>query len=88
MDTYTSIQMQLKRINPKSILYHYFQMDSTKNVLFDDDMDMPVSYGSKNLVEGTITKLAKHVTVIYYKRNVDGQTFYNPRFLKYEGKVK
>jgi hypothetical protein len=80
--------MRLKRINPNAILYHYFQMTPVKSVLFDDDMDMPVAYGSKNLVEGTITHLSKNVTVIYYKRNVDKQTFYNPRFLKYEGKAK
>ena len=53
--------------------------------LFDSDMDMPVSYGSRNLVQNTIRHLNKKVTVIYYKPNTDKQTFYNPRFQKYEG---
>ena len=62
--------MILKRINPDALLYHFFQKSVTEYVLFDDEMDYPVSYGSKNLVEGTIRKLDKKVTVIYYKRDL------------------
>ena len=82
--------MTLKRINPEILLYHYFEfLDSKKRImyaLYDADMDKPVSYGSRSLVNGTIRNLSKNVTVVYYKPNsTDGQTFYNPRFQKYSG---
>lgn len=81
--------MRLKTINPETLLYHLFEFKNSrgqiKYALFDADMDMPVSYGSRNLVYGTVTKLAKNVTVIYYKPDVDKVTFYNPRQQKYTG---
>jgi ABC-type uncharacterized transport system substrate-binding protein len=81
--------MRLKSINTKTLLYHLFEFKNSngqlKYALYDADMDMPVSYGSKNLVYGTVTKLPKNVTVVYYKPDVDKVTFYNPRQQKYTG---
>lgn len=83
--------MTLKRINPETLLYHYFEFSDSKRrivyALFDADLDKPVAYGSRSLVNGTIRNLSKNVTVIYYKQDSrDNQTFYNPRFQKYSGK--
>jgi len=54
--------------------------------LYDMDMDKPVAYGSRSLVNGVIRNLNKNVTIVYYKpTSTDKQTFYNPRFQKYSG---
>lgn len=82
--------MILKRINPDSLLYHYFEFKNSNRqwryALYDAEMDYPVAYGSRNLVNGTIRNLKKEVTVIYYKPDADGVTFHNPRFQRYIGK--
>ncbi len=67
--------MTLKRINPEAILYHYFERSVSKFALYDDELDLPVAYGSRNLVDGTVRKLSKTITIIYYKRDVDKMTF-------------
>lgn len=61
--------MQLKRIDPSILVYHYFEKSPTEFSLFDDELDMPIMYGSKNLVDATVRKLAVTVKVIYYKRD-------------------
>jgi hypothetical protein len=77
--------MVLKRINPNAVLYHFFQKSVSEYTLFDDEMDYPVSYGSKNLVEGTIRKLDKAVTVIYYKRDLTDAMSHNQSFRRING---
>lgn len=67
--------MTLKRINPEARLYHYFEKSVTEFALYDDELDMPVSYGSRNLVDGTVRKLDRSIIIIYYKRDVDKMTF-------------
>ena len=61
--------MQLKRVNPKQILYHYFERSPSEFALFDDELDMPVAYGSRNLVDAMVRSLKKSISVIYYKRD-------------------
>lgn len=75
--------MTLKKINPKAILYHYFEKSPTELALYDDEMDQPVAYGSKNLVDAMVRSLDKRVTIVYYKRDSDGASF--KRKLYYEG---
>ncbi len=62
--------MQLKKINPKTKLYHHFELSTSQFALYDDEMDMPVVYGSRNLVDATIRNLTKSTTIIYYKRDL------------------
>ena len=61
--------MQLKRVNPKAVLYHYFERSVTEFALFDDELDMPVAYGSRNLVDAMVRSFPKNITVVYYKRD-------------------
>ena len=61
--------MQLKRIDPKAVIYHYFELSASEFSLFDDELDMPVAYGSRNLVDATVRNLPPKVTVAYYKRD-------------------
>jgi len=68
--------MRLKRINPEILLYHHFERSPSEFALYDDEFDIPVGYGSRNLVESIVRRLSKNVTVIYYKRDpVDRQSF-------------
>ena len=76
--------MQLKRVNPKTLLYHYFERDVSNFALYDDELDMPVAYGSRNLVDAMVRNLSKSVSVVYYKRDTDGVTF--KKKVVYEGK--
>lgn len=77
--------MTLKRINPKALLYHYFEKSVSEFALYDDDMDLPVSYGSRNLVDGTVRKLNKTVSVVYYKRDLTDKTSFKKKVI-YNGK--
>jgi hypothetical protein len=67
--------MTLKKINPKAILYHYFEKSPSELVLYDDELDQPIAYGSRNLVDAMVRTLDKRVTVIYYKRDIDTISF-------------
>ena len=62
--------MQLKKIDPTALLYHYIERSPTQFVLFDDKMDMPIAWGSRNLVDSVIRRLSSKVNVVYYKRDL------------------
>jgi hypothetical protein len=77
--------MQLKRVNPKQLLYHYFERSPSDFALYDDEMDMPVAYGSRNLVDAIVRSLRKSVTVVYYKRDAGDKVSYKKKVI-YSGK--
>ena len=78
--------MQLKRVDPNAVIYHYFERSPSEFVLYDDEMDMPVAYGSKNLVDARVRSLSPKVSIAYYKRDVDKTSFKKKFFFR--GKVK
>jgi len=67
------------------LIYHYFERSISEYALFDDDFDMPVAWGSRNLVDGTVRKLSTAVTVIYYRRDVKDRLSFKKRLI-YDGK--
>ena len=73
--------MQLKRVNPKQLLYHYFERSPSEFALFDDELDMPVAYGSRNLVDAVVRSLRKSVTVVYYKRDITDKVSFKKKVL-------
>jgi len=77
--------MQLKRIDSSMVVYHYFEKSPTEFVLFDDELDMPIIYGSRNLVDATVRKLPSTVTVIYYKRDTTEKSAFKRKVI-YKGK--
>jgi len=77
--------MQFKKINPAMLVYHYFQRSPSEFVLFDDEMDLPIIYGSRNLVDSTVRKLSSSVTIIYYKRDNSEKAAFK-RNVIYKGK--
>lgn len=77
--------MTFKRINPEAKLYHYFERSVTEFALYDDELDMPIVYGSRNLVDGTIRKLDKSVIIVYYKRDMSDKMAFKKKLI-YNGK--
>ena len=77
--------MQLKRVNPDSLIYHYFERSVSKFALYDDELDMPVAYGSRNLVDSMVRKLDKKTTIIYYKRDPRDKITFKKK-MEYNGK--
>lgn len=78
------VKPKIKSIDPKSLIYHYFEYSVSSFSLFDDDDDgTPVAIGSRNLVDATIRNLPKYVTIFYYKKNSTG---YWEKKKMYDGK--
>jgi hypothetical protein len=77
--------MTLKRINPEAKLYHYFERSVSEFALYDDELDMPVAYGSRNLVDGTVKNLDKSVAIVYYNRDVTNKMAFKKKII-YNGK--
>jgi hypothetical protein len=77
--------MQLKRVNSKQILYHYFERSPSEFALFDDELDMPVAYGSRNLVDSMVRSLSPTITVAYYKRDMGDKVSFKKKIL-FKGK--
>lgn len=71
--------MTLKPIDKNQILYHLFKLNTVKYALYDDEMDMPIQYGSLNLITAATQSLKKHiknVRIVYYDRDLsDKMTF-------------
>lgn len=78
--------MQLKRVDPNAVIYHYFERSPSEFALYDDELDMPIAWGSKNLVDAKVRSLPPKVSVAYYKRDIDKVSFKKKAFFK--GKLK
>ena len=77
--------MTLKKVNPKQILYHYFERSPSEFALYDDELDMPIAYGSRNLVDSMVRSLSPTVTVAYYKRDTADKFSFKKKLI-YKGK--
>lgn len=76
--------MTFKKLSPLETVFHHFEIDVTTFALYDSELDMPIVYGSRNLVDATIRHLNPRVTIIYYKKDIDRVSY--KRKIKYEGK--
>lgn len=77
--------MQLKSIDKNQKIYHYFKLSTIIYALFDDEMDMPVMYGSLNKVETTVESLRKHIPevfIVYYDRDLQEKTSFKKNMTK------
>jgi hypothetical protein len=59
--------LHLKEIDKAETMFFYFKLDATTYILYDSDMGEPVSYGSLNIVGGTISKLNPKSTIFYFE---------------------
>ena len=77
--------MQLKSIDKNQKIYHYFKLSTVIYALFDDEMDMPVMYGSLNKIQTTVDSLHKHIPgvfIIYYDRDLQEKTSFKKNITK------
>ncbi len=78
------VKPKIKPIDPSARYYHHFEYSVSEFGLFDDaDDGTPVVIGSRNLVDATIRRLSKSVTIFYYKKH---QLGYWEKKVVYEGK--
>ena len=54
--------LHLKEIDPKETIFYWYELGESMYALYDSDMGEPVSYGSLNLVVGTIRAINGEVT--------------------------
>jgi hypothetical protein len=54
--------LHLKKIDSKETVFYWFNLEESTYALYDSDMGEPISYGSLNLVVGTIRAINKEVT--------------------------
>lgn len=59
--------MTFKKINPKETIYHYIEINGLTITLFDSEFDIPICFGSKNLISAKIGTLNPNITIFYYK---------------------
>lgn len=57
-------------MNPDKTLYHHFKLSTVLSVLFDDEFDMPLVYGSNQKIQAVINKIRKEATIFYYKEDI------------------
>jgi len=65
--------MTLKSIDKNQKNYHLFKLSTVLYALYDDEMDMPIQYGSLNKIDAAITSLKKHIPgifIFYYDRDI------------------
>lgn len=72
-------------INPNKFLYHHFKITPVLSVIFDDEFDMPLAYGSNQKVQAVINKISKNSTIFYYKEDVWVKHSFK-LFMTYKGK--
>lgn len=69
--------LHLKEIAPNETMFYWFELGESTYALYDSDMGEPISYGSVNLVVGTIRAINAEVmtgkrapcTLWFFKRD-------------------
>ena len=80
------VKPKIKPVDPRAKYYHHYEYSPSEFGLFDDaDDGTPVIVGSRNLVDATIRRLPKSVTIFYYKK--DNKGFWVKKLI-YEGKAQ
>jgi hypothetical protein len=85
--------MTFKKIDPTFNIFHHFELKPGLFALYDDELDMPVAYGSKDLVWIAMNRIKAYpnfetVLVIYYKRDNRNKSSYTLKGWAQGGKFK
>ena len=72
-------------LNNKKIFYHHFKMSEVLSVLFDDEFNMPITYGSNQKIQAILNKINKTSTIFYYKEDTSVKNSFK-LFMTYKGK--
>ena len=73
--------MANKKINLKDTTFYIFEITSTKFLILDSEMDIPVYYGNWNVTTAyirTIKEKAPNAIINYYTKEKSGLLKYNP----------
>lgn len=73
--------MANKKINLKDTTFYIFEITSTKFLILDSKMDIPVYYGNWNVTTAyirTIKEKAPKAIINYYTKEKSGLLKYNP----------
>lgn len=73
--------MANKKINLKDTTFYIFEITSTKFLILDSEMDIPVYYGNWNVTTAyirTIKEKAPKAIINYYTKEKSGLLKYNP----------
>ena len=73
--------MANKKINLKDTTFYIFEITSTKFLILDSKMDIPVYYGNWNVTAAyirTIKEKAPKAIINYYTKEKSGLLKYNP----------
>jgi hypothetical protein len=72
-------------LNPDKFSYHHFKITPVLSVIFDDEFDSPLAYGSNQRVQAIINKISKTSTIFYYKEDARVEHSFK-LFMIYKGK--
>ena len=75
--------MANKKINLKDTTFYIFEITSTKFLILDSEMDIPIYYGNWNVTTAyirTIKEKAPKAIINYYTKEKSGLLKYNPQF--------
>ena len=67
--TYLKPPLRYHHVNDKKKFYHVFKLTPILFVLWDDDVSMPIAYGSYQRIQATLNIIPKDATVFYYKED-------------------
>lgn len=70
--------MQYKIINKKETLFYVLKTNNITYSLFDSQLDLPIYYGSWNMVAGIIANIREYnpyVTILYFSINPKTRQF-------------
>ena len=73
--------MANKKINLKDTTFYIFEITSTKFLILDSEMDIPIYYGNWNVTTAyirTIKEKAPKAIINYYTKEKSGLLKYNP----------
>jgi hypothetical protein len=75
--------MTFKKIKKGKTNFYVLETSSTKFAVYDSEFDVPIYYGSWNMVEGIIKNIklkSKDASIYYYVINKDGPLKLDPSF--------
>lgn len=56
-------------ILPTAIFYHHFKLNNVMSVLFDDNFNLPITYGSNQKIDLTIRNINQESEIFHYKED-------------------
>jgi hypothetical protein len=66
---HTKPPLRCHYLKNESIIYHHFKLSNVLSVIFDEDLKLPIAYGSNQKIQAIINKVNKTATIFYYKED-------------------